>query len=125
MLNERDIAFMKRTRDEVTHNRQRPLILEIVGEPKRNPITGVEEGGETVELTVQFIVKDRTSRVAAERRIQDQAEVVECDIWFSISIEQLDGVNTESIRYATLTNVKYCGLVQEQKGIGAYNHHLS
>src|SRR5699024_11834086 len=72
MLNERDIAFMKRTRDEVTHNRQRPLILEIVGEPKRNPITGVEEDGETVELTVQSIVTDRTSRVAAERRIQDR-----------------------------------------------------
>lgn len=123
MLNKRDIAFMKRTRDEVTANRKRPLLLEIVGEPKRNPITGVEEDGETVEITVQSVVTDRTSRVAAERRIQDQAEVVEGDIWFSISIDQLDGIDTESIRYATHNNVKYAVVAQDPKGIGEYNRY--
>lgn len=123
MLTNKDIEFMQKTRQEIVHNRQRKLILTVEGEVERDPITGVEKPTESYELTVDSVVTDRTSRVAAERRIQDQAEVVEGDIWFSISIDQLDGLNTESIKYALHNEVKYAVVAQDPKGIGEYNRY--
>lgn len=123
MLTARDIAFMKRTRDEVVANRRRPLVLHVATESVRNPITGVVEEGGVEEVEVMSVVNDRTSRVAAERRIQDQAEVVEGDIWFSISLDQLVGINTESIKYAIHNGVKYAVVAQDPKGIGEYNRY--
>ena len=123
MLTDKDIAFMKRTRDEVVANRRRSLVLQIATESVRNPITGVVEEGGVEEVEVMSVVTDRTSRVAAERRIQDQAEVVEGDIWFSISLDQLVGIDTESIKYAIHNGVKYAVVAQDPKGIGEYNRY--
>lgn len=123
MLTARDIAFMKRTRDEVVANRRRPLVLHVATESVRNPITGVVEEGGVTEVEVMSVVIDRTSRVAAERRIQDQAEVVEGDIWFSVSIEQLADIDTEDIKYVIHNEVKYAVVAQDPKGIGEYNRY--
>lgn len=123
MLTEKDIEFIRKNRQEVVENRRRPLLLQVETEAVRNPITGVTESGGTIEKEVLSVVTDRTSRVAAERRLQNQAEVLEGDIWFSISIEQLADINTENIRYAIHNGVKYAVVSQDPKGIGEYNRY--
>lgn len=121
MLTEKDIEFIRNNRQEVVQNRRRPLLLQVETEAVRNPITGVTESGGTIEKEVLSVVTDRTSRVAAERRLENQAEVLEGDIWFSVSIEQLADINTEDIRYAIHNEVKYAVVSQDPKGIGEYN----
>lgn len=124
MLTNEDIQFIKETREEVVENRQREIIVEYRTEGVRNPITGVVESG-TGEQSLLSVVSDRTSRVAAERRLNEQAETVEGDIWFSISIGQLaeNKINAEDIVYATHNGDKYAVVAEDPKGIGEYNRH--
>src|SRR5699024_3051038 len=124
MLTNEDIQFIKDTREEVVENRQKEIVVEYRTEGVRNPITGVVESG-TGEQTLPSVVTDRTSRVAAERRISDQAEIVEGDIWFSISdtVLQTYGINAKDIVYATHNGDRYAVVAEDPKGIGEYNRH--
>lgn len=122
MLSQDDIQFMKDTRKEVTQNRRRAITITYRTEGARNPITGVVESGEATK-EVQAVVTDRTSRVAAERRLRDGAEIVEGDIWFSIDIDELDGIDPETIVYALHNDDNYSVVAEDPKGIGEYNRH--
>lgn len=123
MLSKEDIEWMKETRVEVVHNRQRPIKITYTTDSVRDPITGVTKPGASVERTVISVVTDRTSRVAAEKRIREQAEVIEADIWFSISIDQLTDIDTDKIEYAFHNDVKYKVVANDPKGIGEYNRY--
>lgn len=124
MLTKEDIQFMKETREEVVANRQMAITVEYRTEGVRDPITGVVESG-TASQIVQSVVSDRTSRVAAERRISEQAEIVEGDIWFSISVDELAefGIDAEDIVYALHNGDNYSVVAEDPKGIGEYNRH--
>lgn len=122
MLTKEDIAWMHETRQEIIHNRRHELEIEYRTTAKKNPITGVVEYS-TAKKKVLSVITDRTSRVAAERRLKDQAEVVEGDIWFSISIDQLTDLNPKNIVYAYHRGDKYAVLAEDPKGIGEYNRH--
>lgn len=125
MLTEEDIEFMKQTRKEVIHNRIRKITFILESESKRNKLIGAIE---TVEKSVEVlsVVTDRTSRVAAERRIREQAQIEEGDIWFSVSVEQLEqaGVtDNKKIKYAIHNGDKYRVVADDPKGIGEYNRY--
>lgn len=122
MLTKDDIAFMRATRHEIEANRNRDVIIEYRTGGVRNKITGVVEYG-TGTKTVKAITTDRTSRVAAERRIQEQAEVMEGDLWFSILVEELVGIIPKDIIYVTHNGEKYAVVSEDPKGIGEYNRH--
>lgn len=122
MLTKEDIAFMHATRDEIVANREREVTLTVTGEKKRNKVTGVVESA-TTKHVVKAIVTDRTSRVAAEKRLQDQAVVVEGDLWFSVSIKQLKGIDPKAITHVEHIDDKYAVVSQDPKGIGEYNRH--
>lgn len=122
MLTNEDIEFIKDSRAEVVANRRRLILIEYETEGVRNPITGVVEGG-TGEAEVLSVVTDRTSRVAAERVIREDAEVVEGDIWFSIDITELERVNVSAsdIKRVTHNGDEYSVVASDPKGIGEYN----
>ncbi|MCU7556535.1 hypothetical protein [Macrococcus capreoli] len=123
MLSQEDLQFMFDTRREVIANRRREIEIEYrssVG--VKNKATGVIEYP-TLKKKVLSVVTDRTSRVAAERRLREQAEVVEGDIWFSISVEELGGIDAKRIVYAYHNGDKYSVLSEDPKGIGIYNRH--
>lgn len=120
MLTKEDIAFIIATRDEVVANRERQVTITCRGAKKRNKITGVTEFSTDTHV-VNAIVTDRTSRVAAERRLTDQAEIVEGDLWFSISAKELWGIDPKSIVYVLHDGDKYAVVSQDPKGIGEYN----
>lgn len=127
MLTDKDIKFMKETRNEVIEKRRRPIILTLEGDKIRNPLTGVWENGTARQEEVLSVVTDRTSRVASEKRIKDQAAIIEGDIWFSISVDELTrvGLDTvqgvENIRYVDHNGVRYSVGSSDPKGIGEYN----
>ena len=129
MLTDKDILMIKETRDEIINNRRRPITFFVEGTKKRNPLTGAWESGDPAEHEVLSVVTDRTSRVAAERRIKDQAETIEGDIWFSVSIEELNRIglvtylDTEKITHALHNGVKYAVVSRDPKGIGEYNRY--
>lgn len=126
MLSEKDIEFMKQTRKEVIHNRRRVITFVLESDPQRNPLTGTYEKTSQREVEVLSVVTDRTSRVAAERRIREQAEIEEGDIWFSVSISQLEkaGIkDIKSIKYVIHNGEKYRVVSDDPKGIGEYNRY--
>ena len=126
MLSEKDIEFMKQTRKEVIHNRRRVITFVLESDPKRNPLTGAYEKTSQREVEVLSVVTDRTSRVAAERRIREQAEIEEGDIWFSVSISQLEKADikdNKSIKYVIHNGEKYRVVSDDPKGIGEYNRY--
>lgn len=126
MLSEKDIEFMQQTRKEVIHNRRRVITFVLESDPQRNPLTGAYEKTSQREVEVLSVVTDRTSRVAAERRIREQAEIEEGDIWFSVSISQLEKANikdNKSIKYVIHNGEKYRVVSDDPKGIGEYNRY--
>lgn len=126
MLSEKDIEFMKQTRKEVIHNRRRVITFVLESDPQRNPLTGAYEKTSQREVEVLSVVTDRTSRVAAERRIREQAEIEEGDIWFSVSISQLEKADIKdikSIKYVIHNGEKYRVVSDDPKGIGEYNRY--
>lgn len=126
MLSEKDIEFMQQTRKEVIHNRRRVITFVLESDPKRNPLTGAYEKTSQREVEVLSVVTDRTSRVAAERRIREQAEIEEGDIWFSVSISQLEkaGIkDNKDIKYVIHNGEKYRVVSDDPKGIGEYNRY--
>ena len=126
MLSEKDIEFMQQTRKEVIHNRRRVITFVLESDPKRNPLTGAYEKTSQREVEVLSVVTDRTSRVAAERRIREQAEIEEGDIWFSVSISQLEKADIKdikSIKYVIHNGEKYRVVSDDPKGIGEYNRY--
>lgn len=126
MLSEKDIEFMKQTRKEVIHNRRRVITFVLESDPQRNPLTGAYEKTSQREVEVLSVVTDRTSRVAAERRIREQAEIEEGDIWFSVSISQLEKADikdNKSIKYVIHNGEKYRVVSDDPKGIGEYNRY--
>lgn len=122
MLTNEDLAFMKQTREEIIHLRLRPVEIEYRTEGKKNIATGVVEYA-TARKTVQAVTNDRTSRVAAERRLRDQAEAIEGDVWFSIAVEELEGIDARKIVYMYHRGDKYSVVSEDPKGIGIYNRH--
>lgn len=126
MLSEKDIEFMQQTRQEVIHNRRRVITFVLESDPQRNPLTGAYEKTSQREVEVLSVVTDRTSRVAAERRIREQAEIEEGDIWFSVSISQLEKADikdNKSIKYVIHNGEKYRVVSDDPKGIGEYNRY--
>lgn len=126
MLSEKDIEFMQQTRKEVIHNRRRVITFVLESDPQRNPLTGAYEKTSQREVEVLSVVTDRTSRVAAERRIREQAEIEEGDIWFSVSISQLEKADikdNKSIKYVIHNGEKYRVVSDDPKGIGEYNRY--
>lgn len=126
MLSEKDIEFMKQTRKEVIHNRRRVITFVLESDPQRNPLTGAYEKTSQREVEVLSVVTDRTSRVAAERRIREQAEIEEGDIWFSVSISQLEKADikdNKDIKYVIHNGEKYRVVSDDPKGIGEYNRY--
>lgn len=126
MLSEKDIEFMQQTRKEVIHNRRRVITFVLESDPQRNPLTGAYEKTSQREVEVLSVVTDRTSRVAAERRIREQAEIEEGDIWFSVSISQLEKADikdNKSIKYVIHNGEKYRLVSDDPKGIGEYNRY--
>lgn len=122
MLTNEDILFMKETRKEIVHLRKRPIEIEYRSEGKKNMATGVIEYT-TLRKTVMSVVNDRTSRVAAERRLRDQAEAIEGDVWFSVAVEELEGIDARKIVYMYHRGDKYSVVSEDPKGIGIYNRH--
>lgn len=123
MLSKEDLQFMFDTRKEIIENRRREIEIEYrssVG--VKNMATGVMEYP-TYKKKVLSVVNDRTSRVAAERRLREQAEVLEGDIWFSISVDELIGIDAKKITYAYHNGDKYSVVSEDPKGIGIYNRH--
>ena len=117
---------MKQTRKEVIHNRRRVITFVLESDPQRNPLTGAYEKTSQREVEVLSVVTDRTSRVAAERRIREQAEIEEGDIWFSVSISQLEKADikdNKSIKYVIHNGEKYRVVSDDPKGIGEYNRY--
>lgn len=117
---------MKQTRKEVIHNRRRVITFIIESESKRNHLTGAYEKTSQREVEVLSVVTDRTSRVAAERRIREQAEIEEGDLWFSVSIKQLEkaGIkDNKNIKYVIHNGEKYRVVSDDPKGIGEYNRY--
>src|SRR5699024_8493890 len=119
-----DIQFIKDTREEVVENRQKEIVVEYRTEGVRNPITGVVESG-TGEQTLPSVFTDRTSRVAAERRLSDQAEIVEAYIWLRISdtLSQPYGIDAIDCVYPTHNGDRYAVLAQDAKDNREYNRH--
>lgn len=122
MLTNEDLLFMKETRKEIVHLRKRQVEIEYRSEGKKNMATGVIEYT-TLRKTVMSVVNDRTSRVAAERRLRDQAEAIEGDVWFSIAVEELEGIDARKIVYMYHRGDKYSVVSEDPKGIGIYNRH--
>lgn len=123
MLSKEDVKFMFDTRKEIIANRRRPIDIEYrstVG--VKNKATGVMEYP-LIRKSVLSVVTDRTSRVAAELRLREQAEVIEGDLWFSISVDELVGIDAKSIRYVYHNGDKYTVVSEDPKGIGIYNRH--
>lgn len=117
---------MQQTRKEVIHNRRRVITFVLESDPQRNPLTGAYEKTSQREVEVLSVVTDRTSRVAAERRIREQAEIEEGDIWFSVSISQLEKADikdNKSIKYVIHNGEKYRVVSDDPKGIGEYNRY--
>lgn len=117
---------MQQTRQEVIHNRRRVITFVLESDPQRNPLTGAYEKTSQREVEVLSVVTDRTSRVAAERRIREQAEIEEGDIWFSVSISQLEKADikdNKSIKYVIHNGEKYRVVSDDPKGIGEYNRY--
>ena len=117
---------MQQTRQEVIHNRRRVITFVLESVPQRNPLTGAYEKTSQREVEVLSVVTDRTSRVAAERRIREQAEIEEGDIWFSVSISQLEKADikdNKSIKYVIHNGEKYRVVSDDPKGIGEYNRY--
>ena len=126
MLSEKDIEFMQQTRKEVIHNRRRVITFVLESDPQRNPLTGAYEKTSQREVEILSVVTDRTSRVAAERRIREQAEIEEGDIWFSVSISQLEKADikdNKDIKYVIHNGEKYRVVSDDPKGIGEYNRY--
>lgn len=117
---------MQQTRKEVIHNRRRVITFVLESDPQRNPLTGAYEKTSQREVEVLSVVTDRTSRVAAERRIREQAEIEEGDIWFSVSISQLEKADikdNKSIKYVIHNGEKYRVVSDDPKGVGEYNRY--
>ena len=102
MLTDKDILMIKETRKEIINNRRRPITFFVEGAKKRDPLTGAWVAGDPTEHEVLSVVTDRTSRVAAERRIKDQAEPMEGEIH---------------------NRVMYAVVSRDPKGIGEYNRY--
>lgn len=123
MLTRDDLKFMFDTRKEIIANRRRSIDIEYRSkEGVKNKATGVMEYP-LIRKSVLSVVTDRTSRVAAELRLREQAEVIEGDLWFSISVDELVGIDAKSIRYVYHNGDKYTVVSEDPKGIGMYNRH--
>lgn len=118
MLTEKDLLDIKATRKQLIANRTQVITITLASEGGEDPFTG-EPISETVTKDVNSVVTDRTSRVAAERRISDGAEIIEGDIWFSIDVDEFDEVdNPRDITYVIHDGLQHAVVACDPKGIG-------
>ncbi|WP_422404495.1 hypothetical protein [Mammaliicoccus sp. JADD-157] len=118
MLTERDLLHIKETRAQLIKNRTQVITITITNEDGEDPFTG-EPISTTVTKEVDSVVTDRTSRVAAERRISDAEEVIEGDIWFSIDVDEFDTEDNPRLITRTIHDgLEYAVVAADPKGIG-------
>lgn len=125
MLTDKDIAFMKSSREQIQTKREQTISLEIEG-GYYHELTG-EFIEENVSKEVVAILTERSSRTAPELVRQDGSEVREGDLWLSISrteLERIDLYTTsdyDSIKYIIDKDRRYRVVAHDRKGIGDMN----
>jgi hypothetical protein len=133
MLTARDIQNITMWRNEVIMNRTNPIGLVISLGKQKDAMTGETEEI-TEEYEVDAVVTERASRIDNERKLYDGAKVTEGDLWFSVSMEQieplLDIVDPdrelkdrafESFLEVDYDGVEYVIVGTDKKGIGIRN----
>lgn len=125
MLTQDDIKMMKEWRSELVENRQVKIDL-ITQTFTEDWMTGEQVATEVTHI-VDSVVTERTSRTASELVLGDGAELREGDIWFSVSIGELERIELfttedyDTIGYVLHEDRRYRVTAWDRKGIGEPN----
>ncbi|AVP37423.1 hypothetical protein [Staphylococcus felis] len=118
MLTEEDLQYIKSNRAELIANRTQYVEITMTSHGVENPFTG-ELTLTQVTKEVSSVVTDRTSRVAAERRIYDGGEIIEGDVWFSIDVDEFEhDEDPRTITKLLHDDILYEVVSHDPKGIG-------
>lgn len=120
MLTDADIEFMRQTRKEVVSNRQRDITLIWDVDGEEDPWTGEPIGPSTDSKVVKSVVTEITSMAVADRQIINGADVMEGDLWFSVDIENVLGID-DAISSVRHDDKDYTVIAKDKKGIGVRN----
>lgn len=94
MLTDKDIDMIHSWRKELETKRLQEVIMQSITST-RDRLTG-ELVEERTDHLVQAILTERSSRTASELITFEGAEIREGDLWFSVSIEELNRIEMYS-----------------------------
>lgn len=121
MITPEDINFMQQSRAEMETNRMKRITLisrTQVGEDRYTKQPKYEDINHVVMSVVTEI--SGTSGVAIERKLDNGMTVIDGDIQFSVSLDQITE-NTDVYRTLVYNGERYMILAADLKGIGERN----
>ena len=125
MLTDKDIDMIHSWRKELETKRLQEVVMQSITST-RDRLTGelIEERNDHL---VQAILTERSSRTASELITFEGAEIREGDLWFSVSIEELNRIEMystellDSLEYVVDKDREYRITSWDRKGIGRVN----
>lgn len=121
MLDDKDLAFMRRARLEVREKRESEITLSGNVLTGKHPVTG-EPIHEDVSEIVNAIVTTISVRTQVERYVHDGVEIRSGDIVVDISRKDVpEGFTDESTDYFVYDDVEYMVVSGYGLGMGGYN----
>ena len=121
MLTEQDLKFISDNRKQLTQGRTTPVILTYKVEQ------GVDEWtGEPMEEILDISVEAVVTEIATASDLEINSGIMEdkIDLQLSISLDQLEGYETERPSYVTYYGKKYAVNSVDREGIGAVFNRL-
>lgn len=121
MLSNRDIEFMRKSREEIRSKRTYEVILYGETVTGKHPVTG-EEIIDKFSHEVDAVVMEVSVRTAVDRYRHDGIEVRAGDIVIDISLKDVpDEITSESVTSLKYKEIDYTVVASADLGLGGYN----
>lgn len=120
MLVDKDIEYMRSSREEIREKRTRKI--KITGREllHYNPITDEKEYGE-IEYTVDAVISEVSVRTSVDRYMEQGIEIFTGDLIVDVSLIDMPELENEDIKYITHRDVKYTAITADTLGLGEDN----
>lgn len=121
MLTNRDIEYIRESREYIRGNREDEVTLIGEQEGEEDPVTG-ESDNTPYEKEIDAVVTMVSVRTAVDRSMSEGIEIQKGDITVDINIGDMpEGITAETIEYVKFDDVKYTVINSNKLGLGEIN----
>lgn len=121
MLTNRDIEYIRESREYIRGNREDEVTLIGEQEGEEDPVTG-ESDNTPYEKEVDAVVTMISVRTAVDRSMSEGIEIQKGDITVDINIGDMpEDITAETIEYVKFDGVKYTVINSNKLGLGEIN----